>query len=248
MSQTLMHKLKLANIVSSHTRDGIANFQYLIIANHSSAKAPLLSSATGRDCFLSRKYSTTFTTGNTTDVLELSSGNAKKVSKFQRRSSAGNLLKCNEPVVRTPPPIINSLPSRKPLHHSTDSQGTLRPNHVTGLDNSIDLKAQLRKAYDDALHYCHCKLIFTSPHFDAFDMSILILLTFYHFSRFLAAKKLPEDVDPTAVFACNRLNLRDIHVYGFDYDYTLVNYKKQLESLIYNLGREVLLEKFKVKN
>lgn len=159
MSQTLMHKLKLgnsvANIVSSHTRDGIANFQYLIIANHSSAKA-LLSSVTGPDCFLSRKYSTTLTTSNTFDV---STSKVKKVSKFQRRSSAGNLLKCNEPVVRTPPPIINSLPSRKPLHHSTDSQGTLRPNHVTGLDNSIDLKEQLKKAYDDALHYCHCKLI-----------------------------------------------------------------------------------------
>lgn len=79
----------------------------------------------------------------------------------------------------------------------------------------------------------------------------MIHINIAHIDRFsffidLAAKKLPEDVDPTAVFACNRLNLRDIHVYGFDYDYTLVNYKKQLESLIYNLGREVLLEKFKV--
>jgi len=62
----------------------------------------------------------------------------------------------------------------------------------------------------------------------------------------ITAKKLPEDVDPHAVFACNRLNLRDVNVYGFDYDYTLACYKPSLEHLIYTLGREALLNNFKV--
>lgn len=53
-------------------------------------------------------------------------------------------------------------------------------------------------------------------------------------------------MDPNAVFACNRLDLRKIEVYGFDYDYTLAHYKPELEELIYNLGREALLMKFKV--
>jgi len=55
-------------------------------------------------------------------------------------------------------------------------------------------------------------------------------------------------VDPYAVFASNRLNLRDIQVYGFDYDYTLANYKPELEHLIYNLGRDVLINVYKVHN
>ncbi|CAG7786513.1 unnamed protein product [Allacma fusca] len=59
------------------------------------------------------------------------------------------------------------------------------------------------------------------------------------------SKKLPEDVDPQAVFACNRLNLRDVDVFGFDYDYTLACYRPELEQLIYDLGRQVLINSFK---
>lgn len=62
-----------------------------------------------------------------------------------------------------------------------------------------------------------------------------------------AAKKLPKDVNKSAVFACNELDLNEIHVYGFDYDYTLACYKPLLNDLLYNLGRDTLIEKFKVK-
>lgn len=64
--------------------------------------------------------------------------------------------------------------------------------------------------------------------------------------KLLSAKKLPQDVNPRGVFACNELDLSEVKVYGFDYDYTLAHYKPTLEHLLYNLGREVLLEKYKV--
>ncbi|XP_076356800.1 5'-nucleotidase domain-containing protein 3-like isoform X1 [Tachypleus tridentatus] len=55
----------------------------------------------------------------------------------------------------------------------------------------------------------------------------------------------PLDVDPHGVFANNELDLGDIEVYGFDYDYTLAVYKESLHYLIYDLGRDWLLNKFK---
>lgn len=62
----------------------------------------------------------------------------------------------------------------------------------------------------------------------------------------LIAKKLPKDVNKHSVFACNELDLDEIQVYGFDYDYTLACYKKSLHYLLYNLGRDMLVEKYKV--
>ncbi|GFU91653.1 5'-nucleotidase domain-containing protein 3 [Trichonephila clavipes] len=55
----------------------------------------------------------------------------------------------------------------------------------------------------------------------------------------------PPEVDPFGVFANNELNLGDIDVYGFDYDYTLAVYKESLHYLIYELGRDWLVNKFK---
>ncbi|XP_015786655.1 5'-nucleotidase domain-containing protein 3 [Tetranychus urticae] len=52
-------------------------------------------------------------------------------------------------------------------------------------------------------------------------------------------------IDPNGVFANNELDLSEIKVYGFDYDYTLAVYKESLHYLIYNLGRDVLINKYK---
>ena len=62
-----------------------------------------------------------------------------------------------------------------------------------------------------------------------------------------AGKKPPPDVDVNGVFTSNELDLREIDVYGFDYDYTLACYKESVDHLIYNLGRETLVKKFKVR-
>ncbi|XP_059482720.1 5'-nucleotidase domain-containing protein 3 isoform X1 [Neocloeon triangulifer] len=59
------------------------------------------------------------------------------------------------------------------------------------------------------------------------------------------SKKLPRDVKPEAVFACNELDLSEVKVYGFDYDYTLACYKPSLDDLLYDLGKANLINKFK---
>lgn len=61
-----------------------------------------------------------------------------------------------------------------------------------------------------------------------------------------SVKYTATDVEPRGVFANNELNLSDIQVYGFDYDYTLAVYKESLDYLIYDLGRNVLIDKYKV--
>lgn len=63
---------------------------------------------------------------------------------------------------------------------------------------------------------------------------------------YFSAKKLPPNVDTQGVFACNELDLKEISVYGFDYDYTLACYKESMDFLLYNLGRENLITKYKV--
>lgn len=62
------------------------------------------------------------------------------------------------------------------------------------------------------------------------------------------AKKLPKDVNLNSVFACNELDLKEVEVYGFDYDYTLACYKPSLNYLLYNLGQNQLIEKYKVRD
>ncbi|KAJ1519137.1 hypothetical protein ONE63_011257 [Megalurothrips usitatus] len=63
--------------------------------------------------------------------------------------------------------------------------------------------------------------------------------------RTLLGKKLPHDVNIKGVFACNELDLREVRVYGFDYDYTLACYKPSMDFLLYNLGRDRLVDKLK---
>lgn len=53
-------------------------------------------------------------------------------------------------------------------------------------------------------------------------------------------------MNPQGVFACNELDLEEVNVYGFDYDYTLADYKESLDYLLYNLGRDTLVQKYKV--
>ncbi|RWS28865.1 5'-nucleotidase domain-containing protein 3-like protein [Leptotrombidium deliense] len=52
-------------------------------------------------------------------------------------------------------------------------------------------------------------------------------------------------LDVNGVYPNNELNLAHIEIYGFDYDYTLAVYKESLDFLIYNLGRDFLISKYK---
>ncbi|GMS96345.1 hypothetical protein PENTCL1PPCAC_18520 [Pristionchus entomophagus] len=53
-----------------------------------------------------------------------------------------------------------------------------------------------------------------------------------------------QRVDPRAVFVNNDLDLSRIQIYGFDYDYTLAVYTRELNPLIYRLALKRLVEHF----
>nr|XP_020441182.1 5'-nucleotidase domain-containing protein 3 [Monopterus albus] len=48
-------------------------------------------------------------------------------------------------------------------------------------------------------------------------------------------------VNPDTIFANNEMSLRDIEIYGFDYDYTLAFYSSHLHTLIFNIARDILI-------
>ncbi|KAJ7515776.1 hypothetical protein O6H91_22G027400 [Diphasiastrum complanatum] len=56
-----------------------------------------------------------------------------------------------------------------------------------------------------------------------------------------ALESLPK-MNPNGVYANHNLRLDLIHVYGFDYDYTLAHYTKNLQFLIYDLARDHLVK------
>lgn len=56
------------------------------------------------------------------------------------------------------------------------------------------------------------------------------------------------DVNLNSVYANNEICLEDIEVYGFDYDYTLATYKQDLHHVLYDLGRDALVTKYKVRH
>lgn len=68
------------------------------------------------------------------------------------------------------------------------------------------------------------------------------------YPKYFLAKKLPKDVNVKAVFACNELDLKEVKVYGFDYDYTLACYKPSMDYLLYNLARQTLIEQYRVSH
>ncbi|CAN6482489.1 unnamed protein product [Victoria cruziana] len=55
-----------------------------------------------------------------------------------------------------------------------------------------------------------------------------------------AIKMMPK-MDPKGIYVNKNLRLESIQVYGFDYDYTLAHYSGNLQSLIYDLAKEHLV-------
>jgi HAD superfamily 5'-nucleotidase-like hydrolase len=52
-------------------------------------------------------------------------------------------------------------------------------------------------------------------------------------------------INPKGVFANNELDLSEIEIYGFDYDYTLAYYNSNIFGLLFNLARDILIDKYK---
>ncbi|KRX38990.1 5'-nucleotidase domain-containing protein 3 [Trichinella murrelli] len=57
---------------------------------------------------------------------------------------------------------------------------------------------------------------------------------------------LPPPIDNRMVFVNNELDLSEIDVYGFDYDYTLAIYRKSLNSAIYEMALKRMVSGFKM--
>ncbi|EDV29635.1 uncharacterized protein TRIADDRAFT_52235 [Trichoplax adhaerens] len=49
-------------------------------------------------------------------------------------------------------------------------------------------------------------------------------------------------ISPNRIFANKEVNLDEIKVYGFDYDYTIASYKKKLQYLIFDMALDYLIE------
>lgn len=59
---------------------------------------------------------------------------------------------------------------------------------------------------------------------------------------YISDTELPATIDNQAVFANNEINLSDVDVYGFDYDYTLAGYSDSLLHTIFEMGKQALLQ------
>lgn len=64
-----------------------------------------------------------------------------------------------------------------------------------------------------------------------------------NFLHQIAPRKLDfEVIDKKNIFSNNYINFEDVKVVGYDLDYTLVTYTEELQHLIYNMGRENLVQ------
>ncbi|KAF6155047.1 hypothetical protein GIB67_035794 [Kingdonia uniflora] len=59
-----------------------------------------------------------------------------------------------------------------------------------------------------------------------------------------ALKEMPK-MNPQGIYVNKNLRLDNIQVYGFDYDYTLAHYSANLQSLIYDLAKEHIVNELK---
>lgn len=53
-------------------------------------------------------------------------------------------------------------------------------------------------------------------------------------------------VSVDAIFANREVRLSELDVYGFDYDYTLVNYTSELADFIFGAAIDLLISRWKV--
>uniref|UniRef100_A0A4W5NGS6 5'-nucleotidase domain containing 2 n=1 Tax=Hucho hucho TaxID=62062 RepID=A0A4W5NGS6_9TELE len=52
-------------------------------------------------------------------------------------------------------------------------------------------------------------------------------------------------LNPSTIYANNEVDLDEVEIYGFDYDYTLALYSNALDTMIYNTARDFLVKHYK---
>ena len=55
-----------------------------------------------------------------------------------------------------------------------------------------------------------------------------------------------REIQTQAVFTNSEISLKHVDVYGFDFDYTLLQYTREVHKLIYAMARKRLVEKLSV--
>lgn len=53
-------------------------------------------------------------------------------------------------------------------------------------------------------------------------------------------------VDTLGIYVNKNIRLDNVQVYGFDYDYTLAHYSANLQSLIYDLAKQHMVNEVRV--
>lgn len=54
-------------------------------------------------------------------------------------------------------------------------------------------------------------------------------------------------LNPSTIYANNEVCLAEVDIYGFDYDYTLALYSNALNTMIFNMARNFLIEHYRVR-
>ena len=55
-----------------------------------------------------------------------------------------------------------------------------------------------------------------------------------------------REIQTQAVFTNSEISLKHVDVYGFDFDYTLLQYTPEVHKLIYSMARKRLIERLSV--
>lgn len=94
-----------------------------------------------------------------------------------------------------------------------------------------------------------CSVISLLSHWRLCDL-ILTRLDFKRAFLHLLSDLIPpgacNSLNSNTIYANNEVNLAEVDIYGFDYDYTLALYSDALNTMIYNTARTFLIEHFKV--
>lgn len=94
-----------------------------------------------------------------------------------------------------------------------------------------------------------CSLIFLS-HCSLSDLICIWLVSFEWGFPHLLSDLIPPGacnlLNSSTIYANNEVDLAEVDIYGFDYDYTLALYSNALNTMIFNTARGFLIEHFKV--
>ncbi|XP_014673555.1 PREDICTED: 5'-nucleotidase domain-containing protein 3-like [Priapulus caudatus] len=129
------------------------------------------------------------------------------------------------------------------IAYDLDFPIALLPNHMQPATHKDHIGFFMVKQFEFS---CSSNRIAPVP-FMRLNGAIMIMVK-YHVHIVIPGLPPTPDIDPKAVFCNNELSLRDIEVYGFDYDYTLAIYGQSLLFLVYRLATHVLIDKYKYPN